>query len=200
MTTGLTAASFNNLQLDAGILLKDFNYSTATTAAALKTAISSAMTAGNCLGATRGGGTFTATPSSHSVEADGRRYDFVGGTRVDSYEIKLKTTLIEVTPENFMLALGSADKTVSGTKTTVTLRTDLKDSDYIENLCWIGDTSKGLMLICLKNALNTAGVSFTFEDKGEGTLPLEFSAYQGNVDDYDKAPVEIVWFGNASQT
>ena len=62
-TTGLRPETFKRLQLNAGILLKDFAYSSATDAAALATLIKTAKESGTALlGATRGGGTFTCTP------------------------------------------------------------------------------------------------------------------------------------------
>ena len=64
-TTGLRPETFKRLQLNAGILLKDFAYSSATDAAALATLIKTAKETGTALlGATRGGGTFTCTPAS----------------------------------------------------------------------------------------------------------------------------------------
>lgn len=195
MTTALTAASFSNLQLDAGLFLKNFDYSQYKTKSALSSALVSAIGTENCLGATRGGGTFTAQPETHAIEADGKRYEFVGSTRVDSWDIKLTGTMLEVTADNFMLALASADKKTGDGITTLTLRTDIADTDYIQNLCWVGDMSNGgMVLIALKNALNTSGMNFTFSDKSEGTIPFEFTAYQTDVNDYDTAPVEVIFF------
>ena len=54
------------------------------------------------------------------------------------------------------------------------------------------------MLICLKNALNQADFTLTWTDKGEGTLPVEFHAKQADVNDYDYAPFEIVYFSPAT--
>ena len=52
-------------------------------------------------------------------------------------------------------------------------------------------------MICLYNALNTADFTFTFQDKGEGSLSVEFHACQESFDDYDYAPFEIIFFGKA---
>ena len=54
------------------------------------------------------------------------------------------------------------------------------------------------MLICLNNAINTADLTLSLTDKSEGTLPVEFHAKQGDVNDYDTAPFEIVYFSPAS--
>lgn len=199
MTTGLRAETFERLQLNAGLFLSGFDASTATSAAKLKELIAAAIEADTgVLGATRGGGSFECTPSIRNIEADGMRYPFKGSTVNDMWTIKLKTTLIEATPENFARALMSADVTTSTNVTTVKVRTDIKGTDYINSLSWIGDTSKGLALIKLDNALNIAGATFTFTDKGEGTLPVEFQAHCSSLEDQEYAPFEIKFFTDAA--
>lgn len=198
-TSGLREATFDKLQLNAGIFLKDFNYSAITDAGALKTALAAAITAGtDLLGATRGGGTFNVGREMRNPQIDGMRYRFKGGNYVDSTDPYLSTTLVETTPQNFALALGGT-ATTSGKKTTVTMPTAIGDNAYLENLCWVGDLSDGtFVLICLFNALNTANFTFTFTDKGEGSTAVEFHACQDDVDDYDEAPFEVVFFEKAS--
>lgn len=200
LTTGLRSDTFKNLQLNAGILLKDLSYSSVTDATALKTAIANIVSGGTSpigtlLGATRGGGSFTVTREMRTPEIDGMRYGFVGSDFVDSTDAYISTTLVEVTPDNIVDLLGSGSATTSGKKTTIKMATALTDSNYLTNICWVGDLADGqLVLICLKNAINTADFSFTYTDKGEGTLAVEFHARQANVDDYDEAPFEIVYF------
>jgi hypothetical protein len=196
LTSPIRKETFENLQLNAGIFIKNFDYSSVADAAALKTAITAAITAGtNILGATRGGGTFTATREIRTPEVDGMRYGFIGSDFVDSADAYLSTTLIEVTPASIAACLGNATSSTSGKKTTIKMHTAIEDSDYLSNLCWIGDIADGrLVLICLYNALNTSDFTLTFADKGEGTLAAEFHARQANVNDYDYAPFEIVYF------
>lgn len=196
MLTGLRPETFENLQLNAGVFLKNFNHSDIADVDALETAVLAALEAGtDILGATIGGGTFQATPETRSIEVDGMRYQFKGSTIVDSWNIRLTGTMKEITPENFKDALISADITDNGAKKVVRVRTDIEDGDYIPTLCWVGDTSKGAVLIELSNALNTTGANFTFTDKGEGTLPFEFVAHQASLQDSQYAPFQIVFFG-----
>lgn len=196
LTSPIRTETFQNLQLNAGIFIKNFDYTTPTDAETLKAAIAAAITAGtNILGATRGGGTFTATREIRTPEVDGMRYGFIGSDFVDSADAYLSTTLIEVTPAAVEATLGNATKTSSGKKTTIKMHTAIETADYISNLCWIGDIADGrLVLIALKNAMNTADFTLTFTDKGEGTLAAEFHARQSAVGDYDYAPFEIVFF------
>lgn len=196
MITGLRPETFKNLQLNAGAFLIGFDYSSITDADALETAVLEAMEEGTgILGATRGGGTFTCTPEVRNIEADGKRYEFVGSTVFDSWTVTMTGTLLEVNAENFARVLSAADVTTNGQKKTIKIRTDIDTTkDYIKSLVWVGDTSEGMVLISLKNALNTTGANFTFADKGEGTLPFEFHAHQDSVTDMEYAPCEIVFF------
>lgn len=199
--TAVRTETFQNLQLNAGAFLVNFDYASIESVDALKAAIATALEdKSKTLGATRGGGTFTATPEVRNIEADGKRYEFVGSTVFDSWSIKLTGTLMEIIPENFSRILAAADVTENSGKNmkTIKVRTDVKSTDFIDTLTWVGDTSRGAMMITIKNALNTTGATLTFTDKGEGTLPFEFTAHQSSVEDTEYAPFEIVYLENAA--
>ena len=197
--TPVRKATFDKLQLDEGIFLENFDYSAIKTVEALKAAIAEAIQAGTgLLGATRGGGSFEATPTVRQIEVDGLRYPIVGSTRIDMWTIKLRGTLVEITPENFDRVLATSEIAPGDGMTKLKLRTDVQEGDYIKSLCWIGATSKGAMLIKLDNALNINGATFTFTDKGEGTLPFEFQAHLSDVEAQEYAPVEIIFLDGAA--
>lgn len=200
MTSPIRAEAFNNLQLNAGVFLVNFDYSSITDSTALKTAIDTALsTPANILGVTRGGGSFTVTRETRTPEVDGMRYPFKGADFVDSVDAYLSGTLLEISKENFKALLGTGDATTSGKKTTITMHTAVLSSDYINHLCWVGDISDGrAVLIELDNAFNTSDFSLTFTDKGEGTMTFEFHARQASVSDYDNAPFRVVIFDNPS--
>ena len=199
MVTGLTPASFNKLVLNAGVMLKNFDYSEYTTAAALADAIKAAINGDSWIGATRGGCSFSATPSIRDITADGMRSAFVGSTFNDGWDVSMSATLIEMTSDSLKMALGSVDSTKSGDVTTITLRTAYKDSDYIENIVWIGDMADGgFVLIEIENALAVSGLSMSFSDKGEGEIPIKLKAHQASVEDQDTAPCKILLFGKAA--
>lgn len=200
MTTGLRASTFENLQLNAGMFLANFDYSTATDAATLGALLKTERekTSGSALiGATRGGGTFVCTPNTRSIEADGKREEWKGSSVNDGWTIKLTTTLLEINATNLKRSFGTADVTDTEKKHTIKIRTDIKDADYIDSLVWVGDTSKGYVLIAIKNALNTAGATLTWTDKGEGTIPVEFTAHQDGLETDGYAPCEVIFFDPA---
>lgn len=201
MTTGLRASTFENLQLNAGMFLANFDYSTATDAATLGALLKTERekTSGSALiGATRGGGTFVCTPNTRSIEADGKREEWKGSSVNDGWTIKLTTTLLEINATNLKRSFGTADVTDTEKKHTIKIRSDIKDADYIDSLVWVGDTSKGYVLIAIKNALNTAGATLTWTDKGEGTIPVEFTAHQDGLETDGYAPCEVIFFDPAA--
>jgi len=195
MVTPCRTETFQNLQLNAGAFLIGFDYSTYNDATALRTALSTALQdSTKLLGATRGGGTFVVTSEIREPDVDGKRYRYKGGAFVDSVDAQLTGTLVEIRPEIFAKVLATGESTTSGKVTTIKMHTAIQDTDYINSLVWIGDMSDGgLVLIALKNALNNNGMTLTFTDKGEGTIPFEFHAYQSAVEDYDYAPFEVVF-------
>ena len=203
MITGLRPETFENLQTNAGVFLKNFDWSAFTTVEALEEAILGKLEAEEgILGATIGGGSFQCTPTIRNIEADGMRYPIVGSTVNDMWTVKLTGTMKEITPQNFKDALICADieESEGGKIKKVKVRTDIKESDYIPSLCWVGDTSRGLVLIELQNALNLTGANFTFTDKGEGSLPFEFQAHAKDLASMEYAPVEIVFFDEPEGT
>lgn len=194
MITGLTPVSFENVQTNAGLFVVGVDPATYINqgAEAFKAAVYAAI--GNdetCLGATRGGGTFSVTKDGRPIEADGRRYNVKGCDVIDSMDGALSTTLIEMTAGNIKRTFGAADVTKTGKFTKIQPKTSYRDQDYIPVLMWIGDTNYGYMMIVMHNALNTADFNMTFSDKGEATLPVEFHAYQANLTDFDTPPFEM---------
>lgn len=202
MITALRPESFKRLQLDAGAFLPNLDYASATDAKSLRSLITAAIKAGTTktLGATRGGGTFSLTPSTRNIEADGKRGEFVGSTINDGYTTTMTGTLLEF-DENTFVALGGEIAT-EGAKANVKrlrFKVAFDDGKYIKSLVWVSEMSDGsVLMIDMKNALNTAGVTFTFTDKGEGTLPFTFTAHGDGVEDVEYAPVEVLIFSDAA--
>lgn len=182
LKTGLTERTIVNLQLNAGVLLTAYTKGTDIEETAI-------------LGATRGGGSFTAVPTIHQAAVDGAPTYTKGLERVDDWVITLNATMVEVSDEAISRALGvGVTKTETGTgttkDTTFTVKRTVNDADY-KDLYWVGDLSNGQnVVIKIKNALNTSGLSLTFSDRGEGTYALALIGHF-TVDDLDTAPFEM---------
>lgn len=208
MITALRPGTFSSIQLNAGAFLVNFDYSDAADSVTLQALITAAIKAGTTktLGATRGGGTFSLTPTVRNIEADGKRGEFFdratgsGSTVNDGYTCNMTGTLLEFDENTFVALGGMVDPDNSKPFIKHLLfPTEFTESNYIENLVWVSNLGKNkVLLIDLKNALNTAGVTFTFTDKGEGTLPFTFVAHSGSVEDIDLAPAEVYIFEKAA--
>lgn len=182
LKTGLTDRTIVNLQLNAGVLLTTYTKGTD-------------IDENDIIGATRGGGSFTAVPTIHQAAVDGAPTYTKGLERVDDWVITLNATMVEVSDEAISRALGvGVTKTETGTgttkDTTFTVKRTVNDADY-KDLYWVGDLSNGQnVVIKIKNALNTSGFNLTFSDRGEGTYALALIGHF-TTDDLDTAPFEL---------
>ena len=110
---------------------------------------------------------------------------------------QLTFTMIEFTPATLKKAIVGSTVTSGASDITITSVSKVLTDDY-KDVYWVGDTSDGKnVVICLKNAMNTAGLSITASDKGEGTFGLTLTAHY-SVDDLEKAPYEIILEGALS--
>lgn len=182
LKTGLTERTIVNLQLNAGVLLTAYTKGTD-------------IEEDDIIGATRGGGSFTAVPTIHQAAVDGAPTYTKGLERVDDWVITLNATMVELNDEAVSRALGVGvvkTETGSGTTkdTTFTVKRTVNDADY-KDLYWVGDLSNGQnVVIKIKNALNTGGLNLTFSDRGEGTYTLALIGHF-TTDDLDTAPFEL---------
>ena len=179
LKTGLTDRTIVNLQLNAGVLLTSYTKGVD-------------IEEDDIIGATRGGGSFTAVPTVHQAAVDGAPTYTKGLERVDDWVITLNATMVELNDDAVSRALGvGVVKTGGDTADTVfTVKRTVNDADY-KDLYWVGDLSNGQnVVIKIKNALNTSGLNLTFSDRGEGTYALALIGHF-TVNDLDTAPFEL---------
>ena len=182
--TGVTSTTKQNLQLGAGVITTEYTAGVA-------------ISEDSIIGATRGGGSFTATPTIRQVEADGLPTNTKGFELIDDWVITLQSTLIEFKKESLLLALGGGAKTTEEDQVIkITATNEVADTDY-KNVFWIGNLADGRKaVIMVKNALSLAGLNFTITNKGEGTYPLNLTGHY-DVSDTETAPFEV-WIDNKS--
>lgn len=155
--------TFDNLQLDAGILLSNFNPATGE------------FEDSDIICATTGGINATCVPtySDFGEDVDNCPANMKELKHLDSWECKLGFTALDVSPEVIKLALGAAD--VSGD--SVTPRRDLSQSDF-STIWWVGDKADGGMVaISLLNALSTGGFSLQTTKNGKGQVSCELTGH-----------------------
>jgi len=126
------------------------------------------------LGATTGGGTFTATPEFRVPGLNGLRKNTKGFMVIDEWEVSLKCSAVELTEAGLLLAAGYGSAATDANVTTITPAQGLvPDSEYAD--LWVsGNTSDGkIFAICVKNALNNNGVQLSFADKDTGKYDID---------------------------
>lgn len=164
--------TFDALQMDAGVLLKNFDIEAAAASNG-----EPGFTDADIITATTGGVNPTCVPTySDSFEdVDNAPTNVMEGKHLDSWEAKLATTALGTSPELIALSLGAAD--YNATTGKITPRRDVKLTDF-KDLWWVGDKANGgFVAVKLINALSTAGFSIQTSKNGKGQLALEFTGH-----------------------
>ena len=180
--TKIPETTFQNIQLNAGVLLSALNPESATVANE------------SIIGATTGGVNFTATPtfSDYGEDIDNCPKNMMELKKLDSWEISMGGTYVTVDANAVKSLVGAAD--VSGNK--ITPRNDVLLSDFTD-VWWVGDysdkngeTNGGFIAIKLINALSTGGFQLQTSDKAKGQFAFEFTGHY-SMSAQDTVPFEI---------
>lgn len=180
--TKIPETTFQNLQLNAGVLLSTFDPGTATVANE------------SIIGATTGGVNFTATPtfSDYGEDIDNCPKNMMELKKLDSWEISLSGTYVTVDANAVKSLAGAAD--VSSNK--ITPRNDLKLTDFTD-VWWVGDysdqngeTNGGFVAIHMMHTLSTGGFAIKSSDNGKGNFAFTYTAHY-SMDAQDTVPFEV---------
>ena len=176
--TKIRQETFEELQVNAGVIVKSFDPSTGT------------LNESDIVTSTSGGITINAKPSFEDFGAD------IDNCPKNTKELKRKTemdvsmsfTALNINKETLKMMLAAADE--DQTTGAIVSRTDLKLADF-STLWWIGDLSDGgYLAIKLIDALSTDGFSLKTADKGKGNLSMTLSAHT-SINSQDVEPVEF---------
>lgn len=191
--SGFTKTTPEHLLLDAGAFFKNFIYDPGGTD---NDTYDSAVMAGKLIGATQGGGEFSAVPAVRQIDVDGVKGRAKGLEVIDSWDVYLKATILETTSESIRVALSAAtvDQESDEGYDIITGNAAIGLDDYIDNVTWIGTLSGSNkpVIIQVYNALNTDGLKLTVKDKGEATIPATFYGHYPP-DDLDSPPFKIFY-------
>ena len=187
--TQVAADAFQHLQLNAGMLLTEFDPSDPGTVDEIKA---------NALVATSGGAAFNSNPtySDFGEDIDNVPANTMHLKRLDSYDPHISGTGKTANPDALERFLGAFTKTTSGGVTTYLPNPDVAITDF-KDVWWAGDysdkngnTGGGFMAIHLKNALNTTGFQLQSNDNGKGDLAFDFQGHY-DMEDIDDVPFEL---------
>lgn len=181
--TQVASDAFAKLQLNAGIILTEFDPATPTVD---KTKI---------LGATSGGTAFATNPEyvDFGEDIDNVPPNTKQLKRLQSVAPTMSGTLKTADTAVAKALIGGADIGENG---KITPRADLVDADFID-LWWVGDysdkngnTNGGFIAIKLANALNTGGFQLQSNDDGKGDFEFEFTGHY-DIENIDTLPFEV---------
>lgn len=180
--TKIPETTFQNLQLNAGVLLSAFNPESATVANE------------SIIGATTGGVNFTATPtfSDYGEDIDNCPNNMMELKKLDSWEISMSGTYVTVDANAVKSLVGAADVSVN----KITPRNDVLLTDFTD-IWWVGDysdkngeTNGGFVAIHMMNALSTGGFAIQSSDNGKGNFAFTYTAHY-SMDAQETVPFEV---------
>lgn len=183
--TQIPTSTFEELQLNAGILLSEFDPKNGS------------FERENILGATSGGVSFTDVPEYQDFgeDIDNCPKNTKELKRVNSREIKMSGTYITVNTQRAKSLIAAADVDESDA-TKITPRDNLEETDF-GDIWWVGDysdkndeTNGGFIAIKLINALSTDGFSLQTGDKSKGQLAFGYTAHY-SIEDPSAVPYEM---------
>lgn len=178
--SGFTQKTAENLLLDAGAWFVDYDVETDT--------FETAVTANKLLGATRGGGQFSAIPEIRRIEVDGVAGSAKGLTVIDSWAVKMSANILEVSKEVLARALTSSEiDTATDTKyDIIKAKNFIELTDYIDNVTFVGTLSgsEEPVIIQIFNALNTNGLTLQTQGKNEAVIAFDLEGH------YDAAELD----------
>nr|WP_309099069.1 hypothetical protein [Fredinandcohnia onubensis] len=186
--SGYTDKTSENLLLDAGAFFVNYDMEADT--------FDTAVTAGKLLGATRGGGQFSAVPEIRSIEVDGVKGKAKGLQVIDSWEVKMTANVLEVTKDGLSKALTASelDTDTNQTYDIIKAKNLIELTDYIDNITFVGKKSGTAepVIIQIYNALNTTGLTLQTQDKGEAVIAMEFAGHYDDAE-LDNPPFAIFY-------
>lgn len=181
--TQIPATAFQNIQLNAGILVDNFTPSTGVI--------------GNLLGATTGGVNFkdTVEYKDFGEDIDNCPKNMIELKQLDTHDVKMSGTFVTLSAATAKMLAGAADVDPND-QTHIIPRNDILAGDF-KDLWWIGDysdkntgDSAGFVAIHMLNALNTGGFQIQSADKAKGQFAFEFTGHY-SMNAQDTVPYEI---------
>ena len=176
--TKIPANTFDELQVNVGVLVKDFDPATGV------------LDEADIITATSGGITINVKPTYEDFGSDidncpKNTKELKRKTEID---VNVSTTALNINKDTLKLSLAAADE--RDADGAIVTRTDLKLTDFA-TIWWIGDLSNGgYLAVKLIDALSTDGFSLKTNDKGKGNVSLGLTSHM-SINSQDTEPVEF---------
>lgn len=184
--TRIPTSTFDELQVEAGLLLKNFDPTTG------------AFADEDILTATTNGITVSITPSfsDFGEDVDNCPNNTMELKRIDDVEVSVSTTAINISEDNIKYMLGAAD--TDAETGAIKVRKTLAMSDF-KDIWYVGDMANGgFIAIKISNALSTGGFSLATSKKGKGNVGITLTGHF-SIDNVEDVPVAI-YLGEAEES
>jgi hypothetical protein len=169
----VTTEQINNIILDTGVVYVDYGEA-----------------GERILAPTRGGSTWVVEQDVRLIERDGALGKEKGLRRITREDAMLTVRLLDLSKENFHMALRGANLT--GSTITSTQNGNIELTEYFTNITWVGEDMEGKSrIITLFNAMSDNGLSLNYEDKNEAVLEVVFAGHR-DPSDYTEPLYTIV--------
>lgn len=188
--TRIPETAFQNIQMNAGILVRGFDPNSGEYE--------------GLLGATTGGVNFTATPSftDYGEDIDNCPKNSKELKKLESWEVTLGGTFVTIDADTAKTLISAGDID-SNDSNHIVPRNDVNLADF-EDIWWIGDYSDdndgsdaGFCAVHMMNALNTGGFQIQSTDKGKGNFAFTFTGHY-SMNAQDTVPFEVYIKGTGS--
>lgn len=182
--TQIPVDTFETLQMNAGIIVKEFDPATGEIT--------------GLLGATSGGLQFSDSMSFVDLgdDIDNCPKNMMELKMLEQHEVKVSGTLVTMKPETAHTLAAAADVD-SEDNTHIIPRNDLDVTKDFQDIWIVGDYSSeneganaGFIAIHLMNALNTGGFQIQTSDKAKGQFSFEFTGHY-SMEAQDTVPYEL---------
>lgn len=184
--TKVPTTTFQQIQLNAGVLLSEFDPS------------SPSVTNNKIIGATSGGVSFTATPNyvDFGEDIDNVPNNTKELKKLDYFDVTMSGTFVTANTAAAKMMIGAADID-SQNSTKIKPRGEVLEADF-SDIWWVGDysdkngeTNGGFIAIKLINALSSGGFQLQSGDKNKGQMAFEFTGHVSISDESLTPPFEI---------
>jgi hypothetical protein len=180
---GVTTNTPGSIMLGAGTFHKGLKFETG-------------KWAGECIGATSGGGKITITNELVDIEVDGAKVKVKGLTVKQGGTASMEVNFVELNTDILKTAtLFEEGESDAEGFTMLKDKAHINEGDYIENLGFVGMTADGSkqIIVIFDNALCTSGLELEGKNKENSVIKATFEASVAIDGDLDTLPVRIYY-------
>lgn len=148
------------------------------------------------IGATSGGNKFSIVPEYYTVPVDGALVKVKGLEHKVGEVAKIEVNFIEMTPELLKMNVVGDEKASTDYEgyNEITSRARIQESDYIENLGYVGKKTDGTpIIIIFDQALCTSGLEVEGKNKEAGVFAGTFECVADISPEADTLPWRILY-------